>query len=309
MSEKRVYWKSKEGNEAPLNARFFLFPFEGKPIEFGALPRENLNQASQYQGLASISPDRNVWREKVESALLAPLEKLVLARQCRVEYAESINPWHVCAALQKRAVGAALFCLETPEFSLVGASPERLFRREGRTIYVDAMAGTRKQGAELRQELLHSAKDMRENFPVQKFFREALKPFVETPVQFSPLTVHQTAYVQHLYAQGTAQLKSGISDLLLVDHLHPTPALAGYPAKAARHYLKKLEALDRGFYGGVFGWTTEEASDWMVVIRSATIEKNVATLFSGTGIVKGSQADAEWEELDDKLQLFEGILL
>lgn len=212
-------------------------------------------------------------------------------------------------------MGACLFCIETPEFSFLGATPERLFYREGRQIFIEAVAGTRKRGcnpkedAALKEELLKSDKDLREIWPVQRFLKEALQPLVEDPVVFSQIRVHETAHVQHLYSQGQARLKKGICDAEIIEKLHPTPALAGFPQNKAKQMIEQLEPFSRGFYGGVFGWTTEERSEWVVAIRCCLIEKKVATLFSGTGIVQGSHSQLEWEELDQKLKLFEGILL
>jgi len=37
------------------------------------------------------------------------------------------------------------------------------------------------------------------------------------------------------------------------------------------------------------------------------IQGKKATLFSGTGIVEGSNPISEWDELDQKLKLYEGI--
>jgi menaquinone-specific isochorismate synthase len=274
-----------------------------------------LSHPASYLGKPTYTPDQKQWRHQIEQALDSSLEKIVLARRCSIECTEEIDPFAVASALEPRAKNACLFCLQTPDFSFVGASPERLFRREGRRIWVEAMAGTRKRGntpeedEKFKQELLHSEKDRREIFPIQKFFQETLQPWVDEPVVFQPISIRETSHVQHLYSQGTALLKEKVTDFDLLHLLHPTPALAGFPQKEAKQIIQQLESFSRGFYGGIVGWSTPESSDWIVAIRSCFIEKQKATLFSGTGIVEGSHPDLEWEELDHKLELYRGIFL
>ncbi|HLI93964.1 MAG TPA: chorismate-binding protein, partial [Puia sp.] len=65
----------------------------------------------------------------------------------------------------------------------------------------------------------------------------------------------------------------------------------------------------RGLYGGAIGWSTQDASEWVVGIRSCFIQGKTATLFSGTGIVQGSDPISEWDELDQKLKLYDGIFV
>lgn len=310
MSAKKLYWRNRDGESPPQDAEFFWSPFNGEPVALGRCEPVDLPQTSSYLGVAIHTPQKLEWTENVAKVLNSGIEKVVLARRTQVRFNEIPNPFSIAAHLQKKSLGACLFCIETPEFSFLGATPERLFRREGRKIFVEAVAGTRKRGhtpeedRAIKKELLKSDKDLREILPVQKFFSEMLGSVV-----FTPLSVHETAHIQHLYSQGEALLKDDISDIELVKKLHPTPALAGFPRDEALKLIQELEPFSRGLYGGVVGWSTKERSEWVVAIRCCLLEKNIATLFAGTGIVQGSHPDAEWEELNQKLKLFEGILL
>ncbi len=49
------------------------------------------------------------------------------------------------------------------------------------------------------------------------------------------------------------------------------------------------------------GWSTGQASEWIVGIRSCFIQGNRAYLYTGTGIVEGSDPEEEWEELNQKV--------
>ena len=112
--------------------------------------------------------------------------------------------------------------------------------------------------------------------------------------------------MQHLHQSCTAQLET-IDDAALLSSLHPTPALCGTPKEKAFSLIRELEPFERGLYGGVLGWTTDEESEWIVAIRSCFLHGNVATLFSAAGIVEGSHPEEEWDELNQKLKLYDGI--
>ncbi len=214
------------------------------------------------------------------------------------------NPFAVTAALNKKALGAATFCIRFDEHTaFFGATPERLFRSHNQNIFVEAVAGTRKRGKteaenlQLENELLGSTKDRHEFELVKDYFRQLLPS-----VQFSPTSIHRTANVQHLFSQGSSLLFN--TPLSLVESLHPTPALAGTPKPAALAWIQAEEPFARGLYGGVIGWEDGMDSEWMVAIRSCMLQGAVAKLYVGTGIVAGSDPNLEWEELEAKIALY-----
>ncbi len=316
MSARKIYWRNREGEFPPDGAQFFWRPFQGDLVPLGSCVKTVLPSPIQCitHSPPCFIPEFEAWKRAVLAAL-GQIEKVVLARKCELSLPTAPNPFAITAALEPKAEGACLFCVEMENFSFLGASPERLFVREGRRIETEAVAGTRKRGhspeedRRLKEELLGSAKDLREIAPVQAHLTEALWPLVEERVCFSPIVIHETHHVQHLYSRCVAVLKGGISDAELIERLHPTPALAGMPPRRAMEMIAQLEPFSRGLYGGVLGWQTAERSEWVVAIRCCLLEKKRATLFSGTGIVEGSEPDAEWEELNQKLRLYEGIFL
>jgi menaquinone-specific isochorismate synthase len=118
----------------------------------------------------------------------------------------------------------------------------------------------------------------------------------------------QTAKVQHLYKQLCCILKESINDKILLECLHPTPALAGLMQEMALSFIQEHEPFDRGWYGGCIGWISQDAADFAVSIRSALVCKNKIHLFAGTGIVEGSDPKKEWDELDHKISQFGALL-
>jgi menaquinone-specific isochorismate synthase len=89
----------------------------------------------------------------------------------------------------------------------------------------------------------------------------------------------------------------------LVERLHPTPAVGGYPRELAVLAIRELEEFDRGWYAGAFGWTDLRGEgEFAVAIRSALLTGRAASLFAGGGIVADSVPEAEWDETCLKLR-------
>lgn len=305
----KIFWSDRQGNSAPSGAVFGVRTFSGKAVS-GMDPVGLPLPATAKVLKRTFFPEREAWDQGVQKALglieHGELQKVVLARSCVLELETAPDPFAIAAALQAKAQGAFVFCAASDTGAFLGASPERLYARTGRNIVSEAMAGTRRRGED-EKGFLASEKDLREISPVQTHLQGVLSPLCTGPVSLSPISIHQTNCVQHLYSTCSGQLKESTTDEDLLMHLHPTPALCGVPKQKALSMISELEPFDRGLYGGVIGWTTPDASEWIVAIRSCLLQGKMATLFSGTGIVKGSDPEKEWDELNQKIKLYDGI--
>jgi isochorismate synthase EntC len=87
-----------------------------------------------------------------------------------------------------------------------------------------------------------------------------------------------------------------------VADLHPTPAVGGVPRDEALVCIAELESSPRGHWAGPVGWVDSSGDgQWMIGIRSATVNGASASLTAGAGIVAGSDPRAELEETTVKL--------
>ena len=68
--------------------------------------------------------------------------------------------------------------------------------------------------------------------------------------------------------------------------------------------ITEMEPFDRGWYAGPVGWISRDAAEFVVAIRSALAKEKALSLFAGSGIVRGSQPEAEWEENENKILNF-----
>ena len=263
-------------------------------------------------------PDERGWRDNVERALSAfsegRLGKVVLARRTELGFAEEIDAALLAERLREATPGCFNYYVEPEEgVAFVGASPERLFRREGRVIESEAVAGTRPRGAseadddELRDDLLRSQKDKAEHDHVRVGIREALEPLCDELEVEGGVSEMKLASRRHLVSRVQGLLREGVTDAEVLRVLHPTPAVGGHPKEEALEEIRGVETFDRGWYAGPVGWIGAGGAEFAVGIRSGLVRGKRLALFSGAGIVEGSVPEAEWAEIEQKIGDFTGM--
>ena len=304
----RHFSKTKAPHWSDFPSRFLFAP---KILKESDEPSIDLDFVKPEIKKTTHLPTKSEWFFKVNSTLEAirkrKLDKVVLARECRFDLEKPLNPWPLISKLQARASNAYLFCLQmTPRSAFLAVTPERLFFRSNRTLQTEALAGTRKLG---ESDLLDHPKERREFSLVEDSIRWALSPLSSGALSFSLPAVRANSTLQHLYSDLKAELKTNVTDTKILDRLHPTAALLGFPKSKAMKHLESLESFDRGLYGAPLGRMNHFGSEWIVGIRSCLLFGSTARLYSGAGIVAGSDPESEWNELESKLQLYQGIFL
>jgi menaquinone-specific isochorismate synthase len=241
----------------------------------------------------------------VDTVRRGELEKVVLAREVLVRCNRPIVRTAVLSRLRALYPSCMLFKMG----GFLGASPELLVSRMGRSVRSHPLAGTIPHSgdpavdARMAAGLLASAKERHEH-------RVVVDAVAESPAEVcSSLHVPEgpsivpLRNVSHLGTQVTGTLAGDTDALSLVARLHPTPAVGGVPTKEALAYIAKAEPFDRGLYAGPVGWTDARGDgEWAVGIRSATVEGDRARLVAGVGIVADSVPEQELAETQLKLQ-------
>ncbi len=263
-------------------------------------------------------PEPAAWAAAVGACLDAfareAAEKIVLARQTDFYTAEPVPALSLLRSLERGTPNSYhYFYQPEPGLAFVGASPERLYRRQGRSLETEALAGTRPRGAtsaedeQLGRELLQSDKEQREHAHVSRSIRVVLRGLCEKVDESAP-RLSRLGHCQHLLTPIRAVLKPGAGDADLLRDLHPTPAVGGVPREEALVSIRALEPFDRGWYTGPIGWIGADAAEFAVAIRSALVREECVSVFTGNGIVPGSEAEEEWQELESKLADFRSVL-
>jgi len=252
----------------------------------------------------SACSTRCEWRRSVVDALGAidrgDLAKVVLSRAVTVEADAPFDRRSVLARLRAQQPG----CFVYAAGGMVGASPELLLARSGATVVSRPLAGTVALGDGEPEDLRASPKNAREHQLVVEALVAALEPRCTRLHAAPEPEVDTFADVAHLATPIYGALREPAPDALeLVRVLHPTPAVAGTPTRAALAAIARLEADERGSYAGPVGWVDANGDgEWAVALRGAALSGARAVLHAGAGIVAGSDPDAEWVETEVKLQ-------
>jgi menaquinone-specific isochorismate synthase len=132
---------------------------------------------------------------------------------------------------------------------------------------------------------------------------ERLRPFILEPGGVVERSLLKLSSIQHLRTELTGEVPEGTHSLELVEALHPTAAVCGYPSETALEMLAEEESVGRGWYAGPVGWfDSRGAGEFAPALRSAVGRGPLLRLHAGAGIVDGSHPDSEWDETRVKLQ-------
>ncbi|WP_320824883.1 isochorismate synthase [Reinekea sp.] len=257
----------------------------------------------------SFNPE--TWRASVAQTLKAieqgKIEKAVLARRVDLTLARAANLPELLARWRNKNPHSFSFLLSQPGWRFLGCSPERLFRRRHQRLDTEAIAGTLPRGATRAedfcygQQLLTDPKLRLEHRLVGDFIGQQLKPYCADIDTQCKTHILKLSAIQHLCQPIQASLTPGVPNHALLQALHPTPAVCGYPRQVAHHLINALEPVGRGWYSGAVGVVSDAGAEFAVAIRSALSHNNQLFCYSGVGIVEGSVAEQEWQELESKL--------
>ena len=312
------------------------FNLEELGLILAELAQIDFNQADHITALPLQlnridTPNQLEWKQNIDAALAQftelDLDKIVLARRSILTFTHNIQPQSLLQSLQPNNTHTYHFCFQiNPTTAFVGTSPERLYARQDRFLQTEAIAGTRPRGTspqldlELGEDLRNSPKDRHEHQLVVNNLQAILAELCDWATIESPeeklllgqtlryrqreLTILKLNKVQHLYTQCHGTLTADLTDADILPKLHPTPAVGGFPRPQALKLIQELEPFERGWYAAPVGWIGYDDAEFAVAIRSGLIDRDRLLLFAGAGIVRGSQPEEEWAEIENKIRHF-----
>ncbi|MFF6009493.1 isochorismate synthase MenF [Rahnella sp. R3(2024)] len=264
-----------------------------------------MSRVVQHQHL----PAEPQWNQLINRALKGieqqQFDKVVLARKTTLTLSQPLNACAFLAASRAVNHHCYHFMLAfTPQQAFLGSSPERLFLRDHTELFTEALAGTvanhpdLQKARELGEWLLNDGKNQRENLLVVDDICQRLQGGAHS-LDVMPAEILRLRKVQHLRRSIHGEL-TGADDAGCLQRLQPTAAVAGLPRQAAREFIAGHEPFDREWYAGSAGYLSTEQSEFTVALRSAAVKGHHLELYAGAGIVAGSDAAQEWQEIENK---------
>ena len=254
-------------------------------------------------------PEKAGWIDLIKLATQTiageDLDKVVLARATDLQFSQSVNAAAVMASSRRLNLNCYHFFMAfSADTAFLGSSPERLYRRRDTALRTEALAGTVANHPEdhrawqLGDWLMKDDKNQRENMLVVEDICQRLQGCTQT-LDVLPPQVLRLRKVQHLRRCIWTELNQA-DDMLCLMQLQPTAAVAGIPRELAREFIQQNEPFEREWYAGSAGYLSRRQSEFCVSLRSAKISANVVRLYAGAGIVRGSDPEQEWQEIDNK---------
>jgi len=265
--------------------------------------------------------DPTTWCERVGSAERACsagiISKVVLGRSSTLHLpaGKVFDVRQTLAALETHYPNTITFRLQHNEESFLGATPEVLAVVDDGTVKTHALAGTvalhSAGGTTATADgMLTDPKLRREHQYVVQDICETLQGIASDIRMDDSPSIRHLGQLAHLQTNIFGLVPKNVSILAVTELLHPTPALGGTPRDLAMAWLKESESLERGFYGGPFGWFNAWGDGaCAVAIRCGLMSERRAVAFAGAGIVKGSIGTEEFDETESKMDAFRSNLV
>ena len=202
-----------------------------------------------------------------------------------------------------------MFVYETPEFSLVGSSPEVHVRSVDGRIDIRPIAGTRWRGKTpeeddaLADELLADEKECAEHVMLIDLARNDVGRISETgTVQVDDqMIVERYSHVMHIVSNVSGRLSPEHSAYDVLRSTFPAGTVSGAPKIRAMQIINSLEKNKRGTYSGAvgyFGWDGNH--DSCIALRTCVLKDDKVYIQAGAGVVADSDPTYEYNETVNK---------
>ncbi len=256
---------------------------------------------------------REEWRREVKDALSAirsgRVEKVVLSRRQRLRAAHPFSSKDLLVNLIDGTARGTVIMYRYADVFFCGCTPELLVRKRGQSVESMCLAGTCPAGDDtaeakrLADGLMADAKNRAEHEHVVHFMREVLGRIChDVDIPKTP-QILSLSHVQHLHTPVSAKVLEGVDLPEVMGDLHPTPAVAGTPVGEAKMLIRQIESYNRGFFAGACGYIDGDGDGaFSVGLRTGVFDGEGGWVYAGCGIVEGSVADDEFDEIDMKLK-------
>ena len=218
------------------------------------------------------------------------------------------SPWQLYGRMRIRNAAPFAAFFDTPDVSVVSASPERFLRVDERG-HVEArpIKGTMPRGfgpehdGLLGQALSESAKDRAENLMIVDLMRNDLSRVCNAGTVRVPelFTLEHYATVHHLVSTVVGELAPGRDALDLLRAAFPGGSITGAPKVRAMEIIAELEPSQRSVYCGSIGYcSVTGALDTSIAIRTVIAPAGRGRVYfsAGGGIVADSDPEQEYRE-------------
>lgn len=242
--------------------------------------------------------------------------QVVLSRRGTIKTDKSAL--EIYRSLREENPSPYMFLLDYIDYQVVGVSPEILVSIKNGIITTNPIAGTRKRGINieedlrLEEELKNDSKELAEHVMLVDLSRNDVGRVSEigTVEVTSFMNIEKFSHVIHITSTVQGKLKDKENQLKALFSCFPAGTVSGAPKIRAIQIINDLEKLDRGIYSGAIGYISYGGNlEMCIAIRTIVLKDKIANIQAGAGIVYDSIAEKEREEVDNKLSILREVVL
>jgi len=229
----------------------------------------------------------------------------------RLAVETSASSFDIYRALRVVNPSPFMFMFDSPEVTLVGASPEILCRVEDGIVTNRPLAGTRRRGeteeedTALEAELLADPKELSEHIMLVDLARNDVgmvaEPGTIALAESELMAVERYSHVMHISSDVKGKLAEGMTAFDALRAALPVGTVSGAPKIRAMEIIDEFEPTRRGPYAGAVGYVDFCGNmDTCIALRTMVICGEKVYLQAGAGFVADSVPQTEYEETINK---------
>jgi len=221
----------------------------------------------------------------------------------------NLNALALYRSLRRLNPSPFLVNLNFDTFSLVASSPEILVRLRNNKITIRPIAGTRKRGKninedlELSQELLNDKKELAEHLMLLDLGRNDVGRVskIGSVKVTEKMLIEYYSHVMHIVSNVEGEIDDKFDAVDALISGFPAGTVSGAPKIRAMEIIEKLENINRSFYGGAMGYFDSNGQmDTCISLRTGLVKDKKLYIQAGGGVVFDSDPKKEFQETVNK---------
>ena len=279
-------------------------------LEFNCLSRPyqtyDFHAVGDVRSTLTDDEHRENIRRGIKHCMRGDVFQIVLSRRFVQQYEG--DDFRLYRSLRSINPSPYLFYFDFGGFRIFGSSPETHCKIDGRTAYIDPIAGTTRRTGNAEQDRKNA--EYLRNDPKENAEHVMLVDLARNDLSRNCHDVHVDFYkdmqfyshVIHLVSRVCGQLDEAADPIKAFIDTFPAGTLSGAPKVRAMQLISEYEPHNRGAYGGCIGFIGLNGNvNQAITIRTFVSRNNELWFQAGGGIVAKSDVEYELQEVNNKL--------
>jgi len=249
----------------------------------------------------------NIIRKAKKYIKKGDIFQVVPSQRFKSEY--SLNALTLYRSLRRLNPSPFLVNLNFNSYGLVASSPEILVRLRNNKITIRPIAGTRKRGKNLNEDLklstdlLNDKKELAEHLMLLDLGRNDVGRVAEigSVKVTEKMIIEYYSHVMHIVSNVEGKINSKYDAIDALISGFPAGTVSGAPKIRAMEIIEELENVNRSFYGGAMGYFDSNGEmDTCISLRTGLVKNKKLYIQAGGGVVFDSDPEKEFQETINK---------